>query len=108
MVAEVVQGALFASLFWRDLQSASRRSSCRGRRRDRQLRHGSTIYASKSPIGWYLGYTAPSSGYGAAGALIVLMLRPPTLRKYYSQIFALGAEITKAIVIEKLSFPHHW
>jgi membrane protein len=47
----------------------------------------------KSLIGWYLGQAAPGSTYGAAGALIVLMLWA-----YYSaQIFLLGAELTKAI-----------
>ncbi len=46
----------------------------------------------KSLIGWYLGRAAPSSGYGAAGALIVLLLWI-----YYSaQIFLFGAELTKA------------
>ncbi|HXI07354.1 MAG: YihY/virulence factor BrkB family protein [Bradyrhizobium sp.] len=47
----------------------------------------------KSMIGWYLGQAAPGSTYGAAGALIVLMLWT-----YYSaQIFLFGAELTKAI-----------
>jgi membrane protein len=47
----------------------------------------------KSLIGWYLGQAAPGSTYGAAGALIVLLLWA-----YYSaQIFLLGAEFTKAI-----------
>jgi membrane protein len=47
----------------------------------------------KSLIGWYLGQAAPGSTYGAAGALIVLLLWA-----YYSaQIFLLGAELTKAI-----------
>src|SRR6266550_4163200 len=47
----------------------------------------------KSLIGWYLGQAAPGSTYGAAGALIVLLLWT-----YYSaQIFLFGAEITKAI-----------
>ncbi|WFU19742.1 YihY/virulence factor BrkB family protein [Bradyrhizobium sp. CB3481] len=47
----------------------------------------------KSLIGWYLGQAAPSSTYGAAGALIVLMFWV-----YYSaQIFLFGAELTKAI-----------
>jgi membrane protein len=47
----------------------------------------------KSLIGWYLGQAAPGSTYGAAGALIVLMLWT-----YYSaQIFLFGAEMTKAI-----------
>ena len=47
----------------------------------------------KSLIGWYLGQAAPGSTYGAAGALIVLLLWT-----YYSaQIFLFGAELTKAI-----------
>jgi membrane protein len=47
----------------------------------------------KSLIGVYLGRAAPSSPYGAAGALIVLMFWT-----YYSaQIFLFGAELTKAI-----------
>jgi membrane protein len=51
----------------------------------------------KSVIGWYLGQAAPSSAYGAAGALIVLMFWI-----YYSaQIFLLGAELTKAIDAER-------
>jgi membrane protein len=42
-------------------------------------------------IGWYLGSGAVASSYGAAGALIVLLLWV-----YYSaQIFLLGAEFTK-------------
>jgi len=45
----------------------------------------------KSRIGWYIGSSAIASGYGAAGALIVLLLWV-----YYSvQIFLLGAEFTK-------------
>jgi membrane protein len=47
----------------------------------------------KSLIGWYLGQAAPGSTYGAAGALIVLLLWA-----YYSaQIFLFGAELTKVI-----------
>jgi membrane protein len=47
----------------------------------------------KSLIGWYLGTTAASSGYGAAGALILILLW-----SYYSaQIFLFGAEITRAV-----------
>jgi membrane protein len=45
----------------------------------------------KSLIGWYIGSSAIASTYGAAGALIVLLLWI-----YYSvQIFLLGAEFTK-------------
>ncbi len=47
----------------------------------------------KSLIGWYLGTTAASSAYGAAGALILVLLW-----SYYSaQILLFGAEITRAI-----------
>lgn len=47
----------------------------------------------KSLIGWYLGTTATSSTYGAAGALLLIMLW-----SYYSaQIFLFGAEITRAV-----------
>ena len=54
----------------------------------------------KSLIGWYLGQAAPGSTYGAAGALIVLMLWA-----YYSaQIFLLGAELTKAIADARATF----
>src|SRR6202047_3518070 len=45
----------------------------------------------KSLIGWYIGSSAVASSYGAAGALIVLLLWV-----YYSiQIFLLGAEFNK-------------
>jgi len=47
----------------------------------------------KSLIGWYLGTTAASSTYGAAGALLLILLW-----SYYSaQILLFGAEITRAI-----------
>ncbi|WP_149538099.1 YihY/virulence factor BrkB family protein [Siccirubricoccus phaeus] len=46
----------------------------------------------KSLIGWYIGSTSPASSYGAAGALLGVMLWV-----YYSaQIFLLGAEFTRA------------
>ena len=45
----------------------------------------------KSLIGWYLGSSAVATSYGAAGALIILLLWV-----YYSvQTFLLGAEFTK-------------
>jgi membrane protein len=45
----------------------------------------------KSLIGWYIGSSAVASTYGAAGALIILLLWV-----YYSvQIFLFGAEFTK-------------
>jgi membrane protein len=44
----------------------------------------------KSLIGWYIGSSAVASSYGAAGALIIVLLWV-----YYSaQIFLLGAEFT--------------
>jgi membrane protein len=45
----------------------------------------------KTLIGWYLGSSAVASTYGAAGALIIVML----WTYYCSQIFLLGAEFTK-------------
>ena len=47
----------------------------------------------KSLIGWYLGTTAAGSGYGAAGALILILLGG----YYSSQIFLFGAEVTRAM-----------
>jgi membrane protein len=47
----------------------------------------------KSLIGWYIGSSAVASSYGAAGALIILLLWV-----YYSaQIFLLGSEMTKVL-----------
>ena len=46
----------------------------------------------KSVIGWYLGTSAVASTYGAAGALMLVLL----WIYYSSQIFLLGAEFTKA------------
>lgn len=49
----------------------------------------------KALIGWYLGAVAAGSGYGAAGAVILILLW-----SYYSvQIFLFGAEITRAVFI---------
>lgn len=46
----------------------------------------------KSIIGWYIGSSGVASGYGAASALIIILLWV-----YYSaQIFLFGAEFTKA------------
>jgi membrane protein len=47
----------------------------------------------KTLIGWYLGTTAASSGYGAAGALVLILL----WAYYCAQIFLFGAELTRAI-----------
>jgi membrane protein len=46
----------------------------------------------KSLIGWYIGASAAASAYGAAGALLVVLLWV----YYSSEIFLLGAEITRA------------
>ncbi|MER9254937.1 YihY/virulence factor BrkB family protein [Mesorhizobium sp. M0598] len=49
----------------------------------------------KSLIGWYIGTSAISSSYGAAGALLVVLLWV-----YYSaEIFLLGAEFTRAFSV---------
>lgn len=51
----------------------------------------------KSLIGWYLAVAAIGSAYGAAGALIVILLWV-----YYSaQIFLFGAECTKAYALQR-------
>jgi membrane protein len=47
--------------------------------------------AGKSLIGWYLGSSAVASAYGAAGALIIVLL----WIYYSSEIFLLGAEFTR-------------
>jgi membrane protein len=55
----------------------------------------------KSLIGWYIGSSAVASSYGAAGALIVLLLWV-----YYSaQIFLLGAEFTKVYATGRTGLP---
>ena len=64
----------------------------------RDVRTGALLTAvmftiGKGLIGWYLGTTATSSGNGAAGALIVILL----WTYYSSQIFLFGSEVTKAI-----------
>jgi membrane protein len=53
----------------------------------------------KSLIGWYLGSSAVASAYGAAGAVIVVML----WIYYCSQIFLLGAEFTKVYACRQKS-----
>jgi membrane protein len=63
----------------------------------RDVRFGALVTAilftiGKSLIGWYLGTSAVSSSYGAAGSLIVLLLWV----FYSSAIFFFGAEITRA------------
>ncbi|MEI9411180.1 YihY/virulence factor BrkB family protein [Mesorhizobium salmacidum] len=49
----------------------------------------------KSLIGWYIGTSAVASSYGAAGALLVVLLWV----YYSSEVFLLGAEITRAYSI---------
>ncbi len=68
---------------------------------DRKLEWGDVIIGAlatsflftigKSLIGWYLGTSAVASTYGAAGALIIILL----WIYYSSQIFLLGAEFTQ-------------
>lgn len=51
----------------------------------------------KSLIGWYIGSSAIASSYGAAGALMVVLIWV-----YYSaQIFLFGAEITRAYSVRR-------
>ncbi len=93
VVNAIVSIALFTALFaaiykvlpdtpiaWRDVRTGA-------------LLTAVMFTAGKGMIGWYLGTTATSSGNGAAGALIVILLWT-----YYSaQIFLFGSEVTKAI-----------
>jgi membrane protein len=56
-------------------------------------------------IGWYLGTTAASSGYGTARALVLVLL----WAYYCAQIFLFGAELTRAIAgrsAKAASAPH--
>jgi membrane protein len=67
------------SLEWRDVAIGA-------------LGTGLLFTIGKSLIGWYIGSSAVASSFGAAGALLVLLLWV-----YYSaQIFLIGAEFTKA------------
>jgi membrane protein len=59
----------------------------------REVGIGALTTAVLFTIGWYLGTTAASSGYGAAGALVLVLL----WAYYCSQIFLFGAELTRAI-----------
>ena len=89
IVVLLVFAALFAAIYkmlpdkplrWRDVASGAAITAV-------------LFTSGKSLIGWYLGQAAPGSAYGAAGAIIVLLLWA-----YYSaQIFLFGAELTKAI-----------
>ena len=55
----------------------------------------------KALIGWYIGTSAIATSYGAAGALMVVLLWV-----YYSaQIFLFGAEITRAYSVRRGSRP---
>ena len=57
----------------------------------------------KSVIGWYIGRSGVASGYGAAGALIIVLLWV-----YYSaQIFLFGAEFTKAYADQRKRNVNH-
>jgi uncharacterized BrkB/YihY/UPF0761 family membrane protein len=59
--------------------------------------HSGTLHPLKIADRIYLGRAAPSSPYGAAGALIVLMF----WMYCPAQIFLFGAELTKAIADER-------
>ncbi|MER9844617.1 YihY/virulence factor BrkB family protein [Mesorhizobium australicum] len=51
----------------------------------------------KSLIGWYIGTSAVASSYGAAGGLLVILLWV----YYSSEIFLLGAELTRAYSVRR-------
>jgi membrane protein len=53
--------------------------------------------AGKTLIGWYLGSSAVASAYGAAGALIIVLL----WIYYSSEIFLLGAEFTRQYSVHR-------
>jgi membrane protein len=55
----------------------------------------------KSLIGWYLGSSAVASAYGAAGALIIVLLWV----YYSSEIFLLGAEFTRQYSLSRKPAP---
>ncbi|TSE08348.1 YihY/virulence factor BrkB family protein [Mesorhizobium intechi] len=55
----------------------------------------------KSLIGWYIGTSAVASSYGAAGGLLVILLWV----YYSSEIFLLGAELTRAYCVRHGSRP---
>jgi membrane protein len=55
----------------------------------------------KSLIGWYLGSSAVASAYGAAGALIIVLLWV----YYSSEIFLLGAEFTRQYSLSRNPAP---
>jgi membrane protein len=55
----------------------------------------------KSLIGWYIGTSAITSSYGAAGALLIVLLWV----YYSSEIFLLGAEFTRAYSVRRGSRP---
>jgi hypothetical protein len=75
----------------RHLQGLARPKSRVGRRGGRRCGYRGLFTVGKSLISWYIGSSAVASSYGAAGALMVLLLWV-----YYSaQIFLLGAEFTK-------------
>lgn len=89
IVSIVLFTALFAAIYkvlpdtpiaWRDVRTGA-------------LLTAVMFTVGKGLIGWYLGTTATSSGNGAAGALIVILL----WTYYSSQIFLFGSEVTKAI-----------
>jgi membrane protein len=56
---------------------------------------------AKSLIGWYLGSSSVASGYGAAGALIIVLL----WIYYSSEIFLLGAEFTRQYALARNPAP---
>jgi membrane protein len=87
-ISFVLISALFAAIYkilpdtpiaWRDVAVGSAATAI-------------LFTAGKSLIGLYIGSTSVASSYGAAGALLIILLWI-----YYStQIFLLGAEYTRA------------
>jgi hypothetical protein len=76
----------------RDLQDPARQADCLARCRHRLSDHRDLVHDRQVSIGLYIGSSGVASGYGAAGALLILLLWV-----YYSaQIFLLGAEYTRA------------
>lgn len=97
LLSFVMVAALFAAIFkvlpdrrlrWRDVAVGA-------------LVTAALFTLGKTVIGWYLGATGVAANYGAAGALVVVLLWI-----YYSaQTFLLGAEFTRAWAGLKASTP---
>ena len=89
-------------VFCRDLQGSCRTNRLPGEMSRSALYVTAILFTiGKSLIGLYIGSSGVASSYGAAGALLVLLLWV-----YYSaQIFLLGAEYTRAYAKTHASRP---